>query len=53
MSQIKLKEKSTIEIVWKTTPYDYSNSVERDIIEKMSVKYGIPKEKIKVLHNKH
>ena len=51
MSQIKLKEKSTIEIVWKTTPYDYSNSVERDIIEKMSIKYGIPKEKIKVLPN--
>ena len=46
---IDVKEKSKIHIHWKVSPYDYSKEKETSVILKASKKYGIPKDKIKVI----
>ena len=45
---LKVKGKSKINVKWKVSPYDYSKEGEKNIIAKISKKYGIPKEHIKV-----
>ncbi len=46
---LDVKEKSKLHVHWKVTPYDYSKEKENIIIEKFSKKYGIPKDRIKVI----
>lgn len=46
---LDIKEKSKLHVHWKVTPYDYSKEKENIIIEKFSKKYGIPKDKVKVI----
>jgi exonuclease SbcC len=46
---LDIKQKSKIHVHWKVSPYDYSKEKEREIIEKFSKKYGIPKERVKVI----
>ena len=41
--------KSRIKLNWKVNPYDYSKEGENAILSKASKKYGIPKEKIRVI----
>lgn len=41
--------KSRIKINWKVNPYDYSKEGENTILSKASKKYGIPKERIRVI----
>jgi len=46
---IQLKEKSKVNIHWSVSPYDYSKEKEKSIIAKFSKKYGLAKERIKVI----
>lgn len=46
---LDIKSTSRVKVHWKTTPYDYSKDKVKTITEKMSAKYGIPKERIKVV----
>ena len=46
---INLKEKSKVNIHWSVSPYDYSKEKEKSIIAKFSKKYGLGKERIKVI----
>lgn len=46
---IQIKEKSKVNIHWNVSPYDYSKEKEKSIIAKFSKKYGLPKERIKVI----
>lgn len=46
---LNIKEKSKLRVHWKVTPYDCSKEKENIIIEKFSKKYGIPKDKVKVI----
>ena len=46
---IDVKSKSKINIHWKVSPYDYSKEKADSLIAKTSRKYGIPKDKIKVI----
>lgn len=41
--------KSRVKINWKVNPYDYSKEGENNILSKASKKYGIPKERIRVI----
>ena len=47
-NKIQIGEKSKIVVKWKVLPIDYSREGESEIISKMSLKYHIPKENIKV-----
>lgn len=47
-NKIQIGEKSKIVVKWKVLPIDYSRECESEIISKMSLKYHIPKENIKV-----
>lgn len=46
---IDVKEKSKIHLHWKVSPYDYSKEKERALEVKLSTKYGIPKDRVKVI----
>ena len=46
---LDVKNKSKLHVHWKVSPYDYSKEKENIIIKKMSNKYGIPKDSIKVI----
>lgn len=48
---IAVKEKSKIHIHWNVNPYDYSKEMENNILAKASKKFGIHKDKIKVIPN--
>ena len=46
---IDIKSKSRINVHWNVSPYDYNKEKEKSIIAKFSKKYGLSKEKIKVI----
>lgn len=46
---IDVREKSKINIHWNVSPYDYNKEKEKSIIAKVSKKYSLPKERIKVI----
>lgn len=46
---IKVGNKSKINLHWKVSPYDYSKEKLNSLTAKLSNKYGIPKERIKVI----
>lgn len=48
---IEVKTKSKINIHWNVSPYDYSKEGEKSIIAKVSGKYGIPRDRVKVIPN--
>ena len=48
---MKVNKNAKVQIHWRVSPYDYSPEKENNIIAKASKKYGIPKDKIKVLPN--
>ena len=47
-TKIQIGEKSKIIVKWKVLPIDYSRESESEIIAKMSAKYNVPKDNIKV-----
>ncbi len=47
-NKINITAKSKISIIWDVFPMEYSREAEQTIITKMALKYGIPKENIKV-----
>lgn len=47
-TKIKIGQNSKVNIKWNVLPLDYSRDGEANIIAKMSQKYGIPKDNIKV-----
>lgn len=47
-TKIQIGEKSKIVVKWKVLPIDYSRETEAEIIAKMSAKYNVPKDNIKV-----
>ena len=46
---IEIGNKSQIRVVWKVSPYDFSNEKVKEVKWKMSKKYSIPKDKVKVI----
>jgi len=46
---IDIREKSKINVHWNVSPYDYNKDKEKSIIAKMSKKYSLPKDRIKVV----
>ncbi len=46
---VEVNKKSKIHIHWKVSPYDYSKEKLNSMIAKASAKYGITKDKIKVI----
>jgi hypothetical protein len=46
---IDVKEKSRIHLHWKVSPYDYTKEKENAVALKVSKKYGIPRDKVKVI----
>lgn len=48
---IDVKSKSKIHIHWNVSPYDYSKESENSIIAKISEKYNISKDRVKVIPN--
>ena len=46
---IEVGENAKIHINWKVSPYDYSKEKEKSIIAKVSKKYSIPKDYIRVI----
>lgn len=46
---IDAKPKSKIHMHWKVSPYDYSKEKEHSLESAISKKYGLPKERIKVI----
>lgn len=46
---IDIKNKSRINVHWNVSPYDYNKDKEKSIIAKLSKKYNLSKEKIKVI----
>lgn len=49
MSKINIGKNSKIHIHWKVSPYDYSRDKEISVIHQASKKYGIPRDRIKVI----
>ena len=45
---LTINHSSKLVYIWNTLPMDYSREGERAIINKVSTKYGIPKENIRV-----
>ena len=45
---LSINHSSKLVYIWNTLPMDYSREGERAIINKVSTKYGIPKENIRV-----
>ena len=48
---VTVKEKSRVHIHWNVNPYDYSKEMENNILAKASKKFGLHKDKIKVIPN--
>ena len=46
---VTVGQKSQIRIHWKVSPYDFSNDKVKEMRAKMSKKYGIPRERIKIV----
>lgn len=46
---IDVKEKSKIHLHWKVSPYDYTKEKEKALEVKLSSKYGIPRDRVKVI----
>ena len=46
---IDVKEKSKIHLHWKVSPYDYTKEKEKVLEVKLSSKYGIPRDRVKVI----
>ena len=46
---IDVKSKGKINLHWNVSPYDYNKEKEKSIIAKLSKKYNLPKERIKVI----
>lgn len=46
---VEIGKKSQIRVVWKVSPYDFSNDKIKEIKFKFGKKYGIPKDKVKVI----
>lgn len=46
---IQVGKKSKIKLKWKVNPYDYSKEKEQSLIAKVAHKYGLPKDRVKVL----
>jgi DNA repair exonuclease SbcCD ATPase subunit len=46
---IDVKPKSKIHMHWKVSPYDYSKEKEHSLESAISKKYGLPKERVKVI----
>jgi len=46
---IDIKKKSKIHLHWKVSPYDYSKEKENSLEEKLCTKYGLTKDKVKVI----
>ena len=44
----EIGKKSKIKVHWKVNPYDFSKEKQNNIISKLSKKYSIPKDRIKV-----
>ena len=47
----QINNKSKVEVLWTVSPYDYSIPEKKDIIEKISKKYNVIKENIKITPN--
>ena len=48
---ININKNSKIKIHWNVSPYDYNESKKKDLIDAMSAKYHIPKDRISVEAN--
>lgn len=46
---VEIGKKSQCRIIWKVSPYDFSEEKMKEVRGKMSKKYNIPREKIKVV----
>ena len=46
---VKVGKKSQIRVSWKVSPYDYSSEAVKELRHKFSKKYGVSKEKVKVV----
>ena len=46
---INVKEKSKIHLHWKVSPYDYNDEKLKSLELKLSTKYGLPKDRVKVI----
>ena len=46
---IEVGKKSKIKLKWNVNPYDYSKEKEQSLIAKLSKKYSLPKDRIKIL----
>ena len=46
---IEVGSKSKINLHWKVSPYDYSKEKLNSLTSKVSKKYGLPKDKVKVI----
>ena len=46
---IDIKRKSKVAIHWNVSPYDYSKEMENSLLSKVSAKYSLPKDRIKVI----
>lgn len=46
---IEIKPKSKLNIHWNVSPYDYSKEKEKSLIAKISKKYSVPREKVKII----
>lgn len=46
---IDIRKKSKIKVHWNVSPYDYSKETSNSILSKISKKYGLPKDRIKVI----
>ena len=46
---IEIGKKGKIKLKWNVNPYDYSKEKEQSLIAKLSKKYSLPKDRIKIL----
>ena len=46
---IDIKRKSKVAIHWNVSPYDYSKERENSLLSKVSAKYSLPKDRIKII----
>ena len=48
---VEVGKNSRITFHWKVSPYDFSKEKQNSIISKASKKFGIPKDRIRVIPN--
>ena len=48
---IEIGKKAKVQVHWDVNPYDYNKEREQSLITKVSAKYNIPKERVKVIHH--